>query len=187
MSITTHVLDTAQGRPASGVPIELEIREGTSWRKLGQGETDSDGRLRMPLSGEISHNVANAARNIVAEIHGEFGDVAAALAQAAVSYEGTFTTQRVQHAALETHGGLAWVDADGILNVRSSTQVPFLTRRTLADLFGLPPDKVRALTALGHKVRFGPLFGSAHSIAVAPEAMTGAADLRARGAAAAGY
>ncbi len=89
------------------------------------------------------NRVANASRNIVAEIHGEFGDVAAALAHAAVTYEGTFTTQRVQHAALETHGGLAWVDADGILNVRSSTQVPFLTRRTLADLFHLPPDKVR--------------------------------------------
>jgi gamma-glutamyltranspeptidase/glutathione hydrolase len=50
-----------------------------------------------------------------------------------------------------------------------------------------PPDKARALSALGHKVGFGPLFGSAHSIAIAPEAMTGAADLRARGAAAAGY
>ncbi len=50
-----------------------------------------------------------------------------------------------------------------------------------------PPDKVRALTALAHKVRFGPLFGSAHSIAIAPQVMTGAADLRARGAAAAGY
>ncbi len=67
----------------------------------------------------------------------------AALAQSAVTYEGTFTTQRVQHAALETHGGLAWVDADGILNVRSSTQVPFLTRRALADIFDLAPDKVR--------------------------------------------
>jgi len=53
MSITTHVLDTAQGRPASGVPVELEIREGESWRKLGQGETDSDGRLRTLLSGEL--------------------------------------------------------------------------------------------------------------------------------------
>jgi gamma-glutamyltranspeptidase / glutathione hydrolase len=50
-----------------------------------------------------------------------------------------------------------------------------------------PPDKVRALTALGHKVRFGPLFGSAHSVAIAPETIFGAADLRARGAAAAGY
>jgi putative selenate reductase molybdopterin-binding subunit len=89
------------------------------------------------------HRVANAQRNIVAEAHGEFGDVAAALARAAVSYEGTFTTQRVQHAALETHGGLAWIDPDGILNVRSSTQVPFLTRRALADIFDLAPDKVR--------------------------------------------
>ncbi len=87
--------------------------------------------------------VANAQRNIVAEAHGEYGDVANALADAAVSYQGTFTTQRVQHAALETHGGLAWVDADGILNVRSSTQVPFLTRRALAELFDLAPEKVR--------------------------------------------
>jgi putative selenate reductase molybdopterin-binding subunit len=89
------------------------------------------------------NRVANAQRNIVAETHGEFGDVASALAQSAFIYEGTFTTQRVQHAALETHGGIAWVDAGGILNVRSSTQVPFLTRRALTEIFDLPPDKVR--------------------------------------------
>jgi putative selenate reductase molybdopterin-binding subunit len=89
------------------------------------------------------HRVADAQRNIVAQTHGEIGDVASALAASAVTYAGTFTTQRVQHAALETHGGLAWVDADGILNVRSSTQVPFLTRRALAELFDLAPDKVR--------------------------------------------
>jgi putative selenate reductase molybdopterin-binding subunit len=87
--------------------------------------------------------VSNAGRNIVAETHGEYGDVAGALAAAAVTYEGTFTSQRVQHAALETHGGLAWVDASGVLHVRSSTQTPFLTRRALADIFDLAPDKVR--------------------------------------------
>jgi putative selenate reductase molybdopterin-binding subunit len=87
--------------------------------------------------------VANARRNIVAETHGEYGDVAAALAGAAVTYEGTFTTHRVQHAALETHGGMAWLDRDGRLNIRSSTQTPFLTRRAIADIFDLPPDKVR--------------------------------------------
>ncbi len=87
--------------------------------------------------------VTNAQRNIVAEAHGEYGDVAGALAASAVTYEGTFTTQRVQHAALETHGGLAWVDPAGILNVRSSTQVPFLTRRALSEIFDLAPDKVR--------------------------------------------
>ncbi|WP_024514493.1 molybdopterin cofactor-binding domain-containing protein [Bradyrhizobium sp. Tv2a-2] len=87
--------------------------------------------------------VANAARNIVAEAHGEFGNVATALANSAARYEGTFTTQRVQHAALETHGGLAWVDEQGILTVRSSTQVPFLTRRALTEIFNLVPEKIR--------------------------------------------
>jgi putative selenate reductase molybdopterin-binding subunit len=89
------------------------------------------------------HRVSNAIRNIIAETHGEFGDVAAALAASAVTYEGTFTTQRVQHGHLETHGGMAWLDADGILNIRSSTQTPFLTRRALAQLYNLPSDKVR--------------------------------------------
>ena len=91
----------------------------------------------------VEHRVSNAPRNIVAETHGEFGDVASALASAAVTYQGTFTTQRVQHAALETHGGLAWVDATGILNIRSSTQVPFITRRDLALIFDLAPDEIR--------------------------------------------
>ena len=89
------------------------------------------------------HRVSNAIRNIVAETHGEFGDVAAALASSAVTYEGTFTTQRVQHGHLETHGGMAWLDVDGILNIRSSTQTPFLTRRALAQLYDLSSDKVR--------------------------------------------
>lgn len=103
----------------------------------------ADGAPPIHPDKTTAHRIANAARNIVAETHGEFGDVARGLAGAAVSYEGTFTTQRVQHAALETHGGLAWLDASSVLNVRSSTQVPFLTRRALAAIFKLPPDKVR--------------------------------------------
>ena len=38
---------------------------------------------------------------------------------------------------------IAWLDEHGVLNVRSSTQVPFLTRRALCGLFDLAPDKVR--------------------------------------------
>ncbi len=87
--------------------------------------------------------IAKPERNIVAEVHNEIGDVATGFAEAAAIYEGTFTTQRVQHAHLETHGGMAWLDSDGRINVRSSTQTPFLTRRALCDLFDLPPEKVR--------------------------------------------
>ena len=46
-AITTHVLDTARGRPAEGVPVLLETQEaGGGWRVVGGGRTDADGRLR---------------------------------------------------------------------------------------------------------------------------------------------
>ncbi len=44
--ITTHVLDTALGRPARAVPVRLELQDGDGWRLLGAGVTDDDGRLR---------------------------------------------------------------------------------------------------------------------------------------------
>ena len=48
--ITTHVLDVSRGRPAAGVPIVLELRAGTTWREVGRGVTDDDGRLRTLLA-----------------------------------------------------------------------------------------------------------------------------------------
>ncbi len=44
--ITTHVLDTARGKPAEGVPVTLEIRAEEGWRLLGNAATDADGRAR---------------------------------------------------------------------------------------------------------------------------------------------
>ena len=43
--ITTHVLDTARGCPAQGVPISIEIERGGTFEPLGKGETNSDGRV----------------------------------------------------------------------------------------------------------------------------------------------
>ncbi len=49
-SITTHVLDTARGLPAAGVPVVLErVRGGEAAEELGRGVTDADGRLRTLL------------------------------------------------------------------------------------------------------------------------------------------
>lgn len=45
--ITTHVLDTARGRPAAGVPVTLEIQaDGGAFSLVGSGVTDADGRYR---------------------------------------------------------------------------------------------------------------------------------------------
>ena len=44
--ITTHILDTARGRPAAGIPVVLEQRgRSGEWTAIGRGETDHDGRL----------------------------------------------------------------------------------------------------------------------------------------------
>jgi 5-hydroxyisourate hydrolase len=44
--ITTHILDTSKGRPAGGVLVVLEQRDGSGHREIGRGTTDGDGRLR---------------------------------------------------------------------------------------------------------------------------------------------
>ncbi len=48
--ITTHILDTARGCPAAGVPIRLDLWDGT-WTTLGEGVTNADGRLPGLLEG----------------------------------------------------------------------------------------------------------------------------------------
>jgi putative selenate reductase molybdopterin-binding subunit len=80
--------------------------------------------------------------NLVAELHGGIGDLAAGLAAAEVTYEASFETQRTQHAALETHAAIGWLGDAGRLCLRATTQTPFLTRRTLCALFDLPPAQV---------------------------------------------
>ena len=58
--ISTHVLDTAEGRPAARVRVVLEQSVGThEWRTIGSGETDTDGRLRdlMPTGTTMTPGV----------------------------------------------------------------------------------------------------------------------------------
>jgi 5-hydroxyisourate hydrolase len=45
-AITTHVLDTARGRPAAGIDVVLERAGDSGWEVVGRGTTDGDGRLR---------------------------------------------------------------------------------------------------------------------------------------------
>ncbi|POH74362.1 hydroxyisourate hydrolase [Arthrobacter glacialis] len=44
--ITTHVLDTALGRPAEGVAVELDGHTGGQWVLLASGITDAQGRVK---------------------------------------------------------------------------------------------------------------------------------------------
>ena len=74
--ITTHVLDTARGRPAAFVPVTLERREPDgSWTRLGAGTTDADGRLRtlVPAGASLERGVHRLVfgTGVYARAHGE--------------------------------------------------------------------------------------------------------------------
>ncbi|GAA1877634.1 molybdopterin-dependent oxidoreductase [Williamsia serinedens] len=103
--------------------------------------------------------IADPARNVIAEIHGGVGDVAAGVAAARAAggavVEGEWQTARVQHVHLETHGTIGWIDDDDRYVLRSSSQVPFLVRDELAYVFGLPTDSIRVVAP-----RIGGAFGA---------------------------
>jgi 5-hydroxyisourate hydrolase len=46
VSLSTHVLDAALGRPARDVPVVLWRLAGGGWTRCAEGRTDADGRLR---------------------------------------------------------------------------------------------------------------------------------------------
>ncbi|WP_288468606.1 molybdopterin cofactor-binding domain-containing protein [uncultured Curtobacterium sp.] len=91
------------------------------------------------------HRIAEPDRNVVAALHGGTGDLEGALAASAATVEGTWSTGRVSHAALETHATRGSLDRDGRLVLRTATQVPFLVRDEIAHVFGLDPARVRVV------------------------------------------
>jgi 5-hydroxyisourate hydrolase len=62
-SLSTHVLDTASGRPAAGVAVSLE-RDGAV---IARGVTDGDGRIA-----ELAGSLAPGRYRLVFELDGRF-------------------------------------------------------------------------------------------------------------------
>jgi 5-hydroxyisourate hydrolase len=46
VSLSSHVLDAAIGRPARGLNLSLERPRNGAWERIGGGVTDDDGRWR---------------------------------------------------------------------------------------------------------------------------------------------
>lgn len=70
------------------------------------------------------------------------GDVEKGLAAADLIVENTFRVPFVEHAYLEPEAGLAWVDEQGVINIRVSTQV-VEHFRSIARALGVPQNKIR--------------------------------------------
>lgn len=82
--------------------------------------------------------------NIVSRFKIRKGDVEKAFAECDVIIENTYRVPFVDHAYLEPESGVAWMDEDGVINIRVSTQV-IEHFRTVAEVLGLPQNKVRVI------------------------------------------
>jgi putative selenate reductase molybdopterin-binding subunit len=106
-----------------------------------------DPEAAMEPGAPILHDKGVESRgNIYVDIHGEIGSVEQGFKEADAIHEMTYSTSRVQHVHLETHGSLAWRSDDGRLHVRTSSQAPFIAKQKLCYLFGLFDRDVHVFT-----------------------------------------
>lgn len=82
------------------------------------------------------------------------GDAAARMQEAHLVIEDRIETPKVHHAAMETHGCIAAIDAMGALTIYTPCQVIFQVQLIVSEALGLPLDKVRVI-----KTTIGGSFG----------------------------
>jgi len=101
-----------------------------------------------------SKGIYDASQNVAGYILREIGNVEEGFRQADLIFEREFRTQRQQHCPIEPHIAICWLDADGRLVIRSSTQVPYHCRRQVAMILQIPVSRVHVI-----KPRIGGGFG----------------------------
>ena len=88
------------------------------------------------------------------------GDLEVGMAEADLVVENTFRMPFVEHAYLEPEAGVAWVDEQGVINIRVCTQV-VEHFRSVAKALGIPQNRVRIRGAM-----VGGGFGSKEDVTV---------------------
>ncbi len=101
-----------------------------------------------------STGIHDAKRNLAAIIRKQIGNVEEGFRQSDLVLQREYRTQRQQHAMLEPHVTITWLDSDDRLVIRSSTQVPYHVRRQVAMILQIPVQRVHVI-----KPRIGGGFG----------------------------
>jgi CO/xanthine dehydrogenase Mo-binding subunit len=103
-------------------------------------------------SGEVELPEEDLSDNVLKRAFRGDGELEAAFEASDAVVAGTYRTPWIYQAYIEPQTAVAWVEPGGTLVVSASTQGAFMTRNNLAEMFGLPLDKVR--------VRAAPLGGA---------------------------
>jgi putative selenate reductase molybdopterin-binding subunit len=150
----TYILDNVArfvGQRVAAVVAETEGAAEEACRLLEVDyeplPTVFDPEQAMEPGAPVLHERGIATRgNIYVDIHGELGSVEHGFREADAIHERPYSTSRVQHVHLETHGSIAWKGEDGRLHVRTSSQAPFIAKQKLCYLFGLVDRDVHVFT-----------------------------------------
>ena len=132
-----------------GEPVALVAAE---TRELAQRAAESIAVEYEPLPGvfdpagalEPGAPQVHDGGNLLASWRLGSGDAAEALREAEVVVEATYRCQFIDHAYLEPEAGVAWIESDGVLVIRVSTQV-IEHFRGVAEVLGVPQNKVRVI------------------------------------------
>ena len=98
---------------------------------------------------------ADNKRNLCAHDECGSGDIDAVLANCDVVIDHVYHTKACQQAMMETFRTCCWMDLYGRLNILSSTQIVFHTRRNVANALHIPKSMIRVI-----KPRVGGGFGA---------------------------
>ena len=101
--------------------------------------------------------------NILAAGGFALGDVEAAFAESEHIFEGEYETSIVQHCHMENQTSYAYVDTDGRIVITTSTQIPHVVRRIVAQALGISWGKVRVI-----KPYVGGGFGNKQDVCLEP-------------------
>jgi putative selenate reductase molybdopterin-binding subunit len=157
----TYVLDNVVrfvGQRIAAVVAETEAAAETACRLLDVTyeilPAVFDPAAAIAPNAPVLHDKGGAKKNnIYVDIDGEVGFVVDGFAAADAVHDMTYSTSRVQHVHLETHGSIAWRGEDGRLHVRTSSQAPFVAQQKLCHIFGLRARPARFHGARRRRLR----------------------------------
>jgi CO/xanthine dehydrogenase Mo-binding subunit len=87
---------------------------------------------------------AKGGTNICNQFRLRKGDIEHGFAEASHVFEDVLVSPPVQHVAMETHACVAAFTGDG-LTMYATSQIPYMLRSQLAEIFGLPASRVRVI------------------------------------------
>jgi putative selenate reductase molybdopterin-binding subunit len=99
--------------------------------------------------------------NLAGEVQVEVGDIDRSFAESERVFEATYRVAPVLAGMIEPHVALTWLDPDRRLVVRTSSAIPFLVRRSLAALLGIPVAGIKVIAP-----GVGGGFGGKHDLIV---------------------